>query len=64
MHIADGRNEALFNTAKPGPRQAVSLTSADQRMSLSATNFAAHPCQTIQITRHSVVVEIPLNHAV
>lgn len=64
MHITDGRNETLGNPAEPVPRQSVSLASTHQRMSPRATNFAAHSCQTIQISRHSVIVKVPLNHAV
>src|ERR1035437_3361083 len=42
----------------------MSLASAHQCMSPSATNLTAHTCQTIQISRYSVVVEVPLNHAI
>lgn len=39
MQITDGRNETLGNTAEPVPRQTVSLASAHQRVSPSATNW-------------------------
>ena len=64
MHITDGRNETLHNTAEPVPRHSMSLASPHQCMSPSATNFTAHTSQSIQIARHSVVVEVPLNHAI
>ncbi len=64
MRFADGRNETRGNPIEPRPRQPVSLTSTHQCMSPSATYLTAHSCQTAQITRHSMLVEIPLNHAV
>ena len=41
----------------------MSLASPHQCMSPSATNFTAHTSQSIQIARHSVVVEVPLNRS-
>ena len=64
MRVAHGWNETLDNTAEPVPGQPVSLASTHQRVSPSATNFAAQSCQSIQISRHGVVVEVPQNHAV
>lgn len=64
MCVTDGRNETLGDTALPVPRQAMSRALTHQRVSPNATNFATHSCQTIQIDRHSLLVEIPLTFVI
>src|SRR5450830_154138 len=64
MCVADGRHETLGNTVESVPRHFWSLASAHQCMSPGATDILAHAAQSIQIARHSVVVDVPLHHAI
>src|SRR2546426_1555678 len=64
VRVAEGRYETLGNTVEPVPRQPMALASTLQCMPPSATNLTAHTCQTILVSRYSVVVEVPLYHAI